>query len=139
MLNLVCFYRQTLVAAPWQVLEWAPSRCGQMHYTKAISFRADETFTVPRGSDNQLVVVWLDVHRSLWERLRTFLFRPASPILVDTGTGEFRMATTQVTGPLLMSIPTTVGWDGAFGGGVDYRSLRVNRDGTARFATVPLS
>jgi hypothetical protein len=110
-----------------------------MHYTKAISFRADETFTVPRGSDNQLVVVWLDVHRSLWERLRTFLFRPASPILVDTGTGEFRMATTQVTGPLLMSIPTTVGWDGAFGGGVDYRSLRVNRDGTARFATVPLS
>jgi hypothetical protein len=139
MLNLACLYRQSEVAPPWQVLERARSRCGLMRLGPARGFAANELIPVPPSSSRELVVVWLDLAESLFDRITTFLFRPSSPILVTAGGVDYRIATTEVAGPLLVRIPDAVGWAGEFGGGTAYASLKVNREGTARFAIVPLT
>src|SRR5205823_9750938 len=103
------------------------------------AFRAGETFSVPRGSSHELIVVWLHLKESFLEKVRTVVFHPSSPILVTTGHTEFRVATPQVAGLLLLRVPQAVGWAPQCGGGVVYKSLQVNRDGTATFSVVPLT
>ena len=139
MLNLVCFYRQTMVTPPWQLLTRERSRCGPMRLGPPIAFKAGDQIPVPEATPHDLVVVWMDLDTPLSQRLRTAIFRPSSRILVTTPQGEYRVATTQVAGPLLMRVPSAVGWDSRFGGGAEYQRLRVNRDGTARFATIPVT
>jgi hypothetical protein len=140
MLELVCRYRQTVAMPPWQVLERTSSRhCGPMRFGPEITFRAGETTSVPRASARELVVVWLELEESFADRLQTFLFKPSEPITVVAGVSEFRVATPEVAGPLLVRIPDDVGWSAQFGGGVSYDALRINQDGKATFAIVPLT
>ena len=139
MLNLACLYRQVSASSLWQLLEREGTRCGRMRVGPTISFRSGEVIRVPRASERAIVVAWLDVHAPLWQRLRTALFRPNWSILVTAGSVDYRIATTQVAGPLLVRVPEAVGWDRQFGGGVEYDSLRVNSDGKARFAAIPIA
>jgi hypothetical protein len=140
MLQLVCRYQQTVATPTWQVLErpGAP-RCGTARFEPTIRFRANETVPVPRGTGREIVVVWLHFDESLVDRIRSTLFKPGSPILVMAGGSEFRIASAGVGGPLLLRIPDAVGWARQFGGGLDYDALRVNRNGRATFAVVPLT
>ncbi len=138
MLSLVCRYRQLAAAPPWQILGRATPRCGRVHIDNAMRFRANEMVAVPRATGRKLVVVWLDVDEPMLERLRTVLFRPQSPIIVNADGTDYRIATSQVAGPLLLSVPPAVGWAREFGGGTEYKSFKVNRAGSATFATIQL-
>ena len=134
MLNLVCFYRQTMVSSGWQLLEHVGLRCGGMRFGPRFAFR--------RGRRSRFLArrpKMLSSSRSIYKcrfgsGFEPQLFRPTSRITVTADRVDYFVPTTQVAGPLLLRVPPQVGWDREFGGRVAYKSLRVNMNGTARFA-----
>jgi hypothetical protein len=58
-----------------------------------------------------------------------------SPIHITTVNGTYRVPKALADGPLMMSLPSSMGWEGEYGA-AHYRWFTVDHPGTVEFETV---
>lgn len=136
-LTLACRYAVQSTSLHWMLLHKARNVCGPTHTVDAERVRAGQTVTVPAAGPDQIVVarftadgggvgnavvnaVWKDVHR-----------------FYVTADGERHMlARSLADGPLIMSLPDSLGWPARFQTGAPYHHLRFSSPGLVRFETI---
>jgi hypothetical protein len=128
-LALVCNYRETYANGALEVFARATNRCGTPRALESMSIRAGQHVVVPHAGPDELVYARLHISRSLTERLRELVWKPARlPAIVLDGV-SFRLIAATAAGPLLMRLP---GSAGITSGGLDDARVR-----TFRLANVP--
>lgn len=110
-LQMVCRYREVLVAGRWQIVERGDSRCGEERQIGETRARTGDEIEVPASSANQIVVARIHGLEPLLEdRIATLLLRGPEWRVTVNGTQTFRLVPGHGRGPLLMSLPSSVGY-----------------------------
>jgi hypothetical protein len=110
-LEVVCRYREVMVAGRWQIVERGASRCGEERPIGEVTLQAGGVATVPRAGEGNLVVARVHgLEPTLLDRLATFVLRGPEWNAIVNDTLTFRMVPAHAGGPLLMSVPPAVGY-----------------------------
>ena len=130
----MCTFQPFLSSNEWLALEKTFNRCGEAQSIREDEVQANESIRPPAVGANQLLTM-------------SFVPRPTNPIvaivrLTNKSFGQlrvtvdgtrFRLPRDLATGPLVVSVPTSLGWPSQFGGTTTYQSLSFSEAGTVRF------
>jgi len=139
----LCRFRELVAEGRFQVLERGPDRCGPERELAAALAKNGESVAVPAPSaPDRIVVARLREDPSFGERLRSALFKPASPIVALVGGHRGRLVRANIGGPLLMRVPPTSGWSAQFNGQLSVDRFAIEgatRPMEVRFAEIALA
>ena len=113
-LELVCRYAEIASSERWQLLERRGSRCGEARDLGTQTFEAREFVTVPIDPGRIVVASIEGVESGIGSRLRALLARAPTWQIGRTGVGFGRLVPGRADGPLLMSVPASLGWSDRF-------------------------
>ena len=119
---IVCDYRQLLATTRWQVLIHDP-RCGAPRHLATVAAAAGQSVTVPDARANELVVVHVDLHDSLANRVRGLLYKPHEAVVSLSGGPFTAVAADVVRDGIVVHVPGSAGFDPRFGGAIDWRTI----------------
>jgi hypothetical protein len=137
-LGLLCRYRQWGATERWQLLERNRDRCGRETVIARQTAAAGEDVTVPAPRrTGSVVVARVRWRRDLTDRLAEFLLKPRRPFKLAADGSVYRVAQGPDSGPIVVRVPSSLGWGPAFGGGTSYHTLRANDRATYEFSEIP--
>ena len=120
--GILCNYRQLVATPDWQVLAHDP-RCGRPRPLGVATVAAGQSVAIPEGTPHELVVVRVDLHDSLWNRLRGLVYKPHDAV-VSLGGGPFTaVAADVVRDGIVVHVPGNAGFDPRYGGAIDWRTI----------------
>jgi hypothetical protein len=138
--SLVCNFETKIETADWQVLDRVPDRCGDPIELATAKVEPGVPVTVPNApGENCIVYARFDIPRSLAERAVEMLFKPSEPFVLGVDKDRYRIPRAHLSGPLIVSIPASVGWGQQFGGDTDYRTITSPKEGRVTFYAVRVS
>ena len=107
-LELVCRYTQRSALPLFYRTE---DRCGEPEHLETRTIAYGEPAAIPRVTSPQaLVFARVDLDRRPTDSLRTLLFRDDEWRVVFDGTREYRLIPATASGPLILSVPSNLGW-----------------------------
>lgn len=111
MLEVLCRYREVLVTGRWQIVERGAPRCGVERRIGMADVGPGEAVAVPQAGEGEIVVARVHgLEPTIGDRLLTFLLRgPEWHVTVNHGP-TYRVVPAHAGGPLLMSVPASVGY-----------------------------
>lgn len=102
---MFCNFSSVLTAETWQLLERTANRCGEPRSVATVNAAAGEPVAVPDPTTpDAAIFARIDVSRSWFTPVRSFLFKPSDTDIVLDGR-PFRIVSTHPSGPLLLNIP----------------------------------
>ncbi|HEX2905149.1 MAG TPA: hypothetical protein VHO01_16985 [Jatrophihabitans sp.] len=136
----VCNYRVRLADPRWLLLDKAANRCGGASALAApIRVRAGQPVPVPVAASGQIVLMsFQPVAPGPLVRLGRLLDKSFSPLRVTVNGKAYRLPRALADGPLIASLPASVGWSGRFLLGSPYHEVSFSEDGTLTFSAVSL-
>ena len=138
-LRLICAYGQSSTNGRWQLLKRKDDRCGAEAVLGRVTAGAGEEVRVPSpGSEDSIVAVRIHTQLSIFDRILGAVFKPRHAFMLAADGVAYRVAQGPDSGPLVVRVPQTIGWDAAFGGATAYRSLSSNRPATFEFVEIPV-
>jgi hypothetical protein len=139
----LCRYRELVAVERFQVLERGSDRCGPEREIGAALAQDGEVVSVPAPSaPDRIVVARLLERPSFGERVRSALFKPASPLVALVDGRRARLVRANLSGPLLVRVPPTSGWSARFHGQLSIDQFAIEgttRPIEVRFSEIALS
>jgi hypothetical protein len=136
LLALLCDFSQTDASGEWQVLERSRDRCSSPRLMSTVAAGAGQPVAIPAPpSSRSIVVVTIQSHPSLVQRIGALLFKPFSSRFVEADGVPYRVTQATTSGPMIVRMPPGV-WPPSFGGATAYRSLRTSFPATYVFRDV---
>jgi hypothetical protein len=124
MLTMFCRYGPMFTISGWQLLRRQANRCGTPRKLGTVHTRFGEHFPVPRGSGRGIVVMDVhDVPTSVWQRLRSLLFRRDGVFVIVNKAVVFRVIPDTITERAIVRVPHALDYGGAFPLSIDAGSL----------------
>jgi hypothetical protein len=106
MLTMFCRYEPISTVSSWQLLRRRASRCGAPRRIGSVRTRLGDHFAIPRGTGRGMIVMDLrELPTSMWERLRSLIFRRKGLYVIVNDTAIFRVIASTATGPMIVRIP----------------------------------
>jgi hypothetical protein len=110
-LEVLCRYREVHADEIWQILQRGDSGCGLERPIGEVTARPGQEIAVPRAGAGELVVARVHgLEPTLGDRVITFLLRGPEWKVTINDTQTFRMVPAHAGGPLVMSVPASVGY-----------------------------
>ncbi len=135
-LVLACNYTAVVSDPNWTVLRRATNRCDAPQTLATVRVGAGERIPVPGAGAGQLVLArFVPAAAGLVTRVVNAVVKDWSPSTVVTDTGHYRIPEAMTGGPLMVSVPAVLGWQGLYAP-VSYRWLAFNAPGTVQFQAV---
>lgn len=139
MLALACVFTEWKATARWQLLEREENRCSPARPLAALRAPRGATITVPKPqAESSIVVATVTREISVADRLRSLVFKPASPFTVWADGTPYRVAPAPSSGPMIVRLPPGL-WAPEFGGGIAYSEMRASSGATYVFQEVQLT
>jgi len=138
-LALACNYVPEITRGSWQLLLKSTDRCGDATVIDTVAVHAGVPIEIPRGSSNSIIAASFDLPQPLADRIAQTLFKPLTELHLAVDDREYRIPRAHLSGPLIVHLPTEIGWRGEFGGNLPYQTITAPSDGTVTFLEVPLS
>jgi hypothetical protein len=114
-LALVCRYVERRATLRWEVLARVHDRCGPAEAAGSVSFHPGQLVHVPGANSHELVYARLrGLTSSLLYRAQALLFKIRQPDVTTSAGPRYRLVPATAGDPLLMSIPRTAAYSGAF-------------------------
>jgi hypothetical protein len=149
-LTLACRYAVQSTSLHWMLLHKATNVCGPTRTVDTQRVRAGQAVTVPTAGPHQIVIarftadgggvgnavvnaLWKDVHRFYVTADGTVSSGSAPQAPVRT---EHMLARPLAGGPLIMSLPKSLGWPDRFESDAPYHQLSFSSPGQVRFQTI---
>jgi hypothetical protein len=136
-LTLACRYAVQSTSLHWMLLHKATNVCGPTRTVDSQRVRAGQTVTVPTAGPDQIVIarftadgggVGNAVVNALWKDVHRFY-------VTADGT-KHMLARPLADGPLIVSLPDSLGWPDRFQTGAPYHHLSFSSPGRVRFQTI---
>jgi hypothetical protein len=135
-LALLCDYVPVAAEGSWTALRHGANRCDGARGLGSRTVAAGEQVDTPAvGPDEVLVARFTPTPDGLPTKVVHLVLKDWSPIRVRAGGTEFRVPQALADGPLLISVPASVGWIPPF----TYPQLGFNHPGTVTFEAITLS
>ena len=140
MLAELCDTRVVASSAEWLLLKKSAGRCASPQTMPSVHVSAGETISVPTVGADQLVTASFDADGlGLIKDTIGALWKPVSSLKATVDGDSFKVLTGLSDGPMVMSIPASINWPDAFGGGTSYRQLSFSQGGTLTFSVITVS
>jgi hypothetical protein len=125
MLTMFCRYGPVARDSDWQLLKRTANRCGTPRRLGSVRTRLGEHFAVPRGTGRGMIVMDVrELPTSLWQRVRSLIYRRNALYLRVNEARTFRMVPGTVTDRMIVRIPDALDYPAPYPLSVDARSLR---------------
>jgi hypothetical protein len=135
-LALACDYTVVASDGQWSALRHSGYRCDAPRTVQRLQVTAGQLVTVPAADPDEIVVMrFTPDPPGLFARAVDAVVKDWSPIHITTVNGTYRVPKALADGPLMMSLPSSMGWEGEYGA-AHYRWFTVDHPGTVEFETV---
>jgi hypothetical protein len=136
----MCNWQVADVSSNWILLDKGADRCAAPVQLSSVHVGAGEVIKVPAGAGDQLVTASFDADQlSLKTRVISLLDKPLSSLKATVDDDTYRLPRGLADGPLIMNVPSQVGWPAAFGGATSYKELSFTEAGTVTFSAIAVS
>jgi hypothetical protein len=139
-LAVVCNYSLVTADKRWMLLRKSVNRCGQSSpATAARQVSAGASVEVPgTGADQIVTVSFVPTKTDLLFSLAQLTIKNPDPLMASVDGVPYRLPEGLASGPLLMVLPSGVGWPADFRGQTSARSISFSRPGKVQFHTIQL-
>ena len=143
-LSMLCNFEELRKTHDYEVLGRSTNHCGITRMLTAPE-KVSGFVAVPSVPAGSALLMSISHRNSLFERVRTFVFKPAAnPFVVirtDDSTSTYRLIEATASGSLLLCVPRTAGFNGRFVQTHCPRSVKlIHMDGaTISFFAIPMS
>jgi len=140
MVALMCNFRSSAESGDWMALIRTAPRCdGAKVGLGSKSYIANAKVSVPRApGPGYIVVASIAPKFSITSDLVRLIFKPRMPLTIAVQGDSFRLAAGSSRGPLVLRVPSRLGWGSKFGGAVDYDYIQPSVAGTVTFSAIPI-
>jgi hypothetical protein len=140
LLTELCDYRPVLSDARWLLLRKAElNRCGAAQQLATVRVSAGQQVSVPlAAADSLLTMSFRAASPGLAVRLGRLLDKSFHPLRVTADGTSYRLPRALADGPLIVQLPSSIGWPAGYGGGISYRTVSFSEPGEVSFSIVPV-
>jgi hypothetical protein len=137
----MCYMRPGDNTSTWLVLQKSTNRCGTPSAVSTIRTAPGQVIDVPTAGPSQIVTMSFDGDQpNILVKAGRALNKPLSPLQVNTGDPtSYRLPRELANGPLIVSVPSSVGWPTEFGGSVSFSHISFTESGTVHFSVIDVS
>jgi hypothetical protein len=131
---MICSYRQVAVSARWQVLARTMSRCDPGQFLlERVTVHAGVVVPVPKAPPRSLVLLRIDVHQGIWNRIRGLAYKPRVPIVKPGGQTRVLLVPGTATDGIVVRIPPKLRPVAGFEGERSWPSVQVTDAGIVTY------
>lgn len=139
-LALACHYAVDNISRYWMLLHKAMNRCGPTRTLSTVSVHTGQSIAVPAARPGEILVAHFtprpdglaaDALHLLWKNLHH--------LYITTDGAKHMIARDLASGPLILSMPSTLRWPDPYQTGAPYHQLEFSESGRLRFEAIPVS
>ena len=137
-LGEMCTLRVVASDTKWLLLQKTnQNRCGAPSVVSDVRVRKGEAVAVPKVGPSQLLTMSFSADPpSLLVKAGRALNKPFVALQASTESASYRLPRALADGPLIVCVPSEIGWPSAFGGDTSYKNISFNEAGTIRFDVI---